>query len=209
MKNTLPKKSIQEYLGIAGYISLAALAFGWSAIILLFNHQPHFAIITAICAFFMDCLDGWVARKTKTESDFGRQLDSYIDLLNYSIFSAILFYLYIAPNILGMITSFIIVITGILRLVRFNIEGYATNKNTLYYEGIVVCHILLFSIILFLIQPFFSAVIKYLSAPAMIALAILQLSRIPTRKTNTYLFWLNIAIVIGVVTIIEYLWLSK
>ena len=52
------------------------------AISLLFirKYSPLFLILYSICGF-TDILDGYIARKTRTESKFGAKLDTIADLL--------------------------------------------------------------------------------------------------------------------------------
>ncbi len=73
---------------------------------------------------FSDKLDGYVARKTGTTSDFGRELDSLCDLVSFGL----------APIIIGwnfgmasfgsgyIIASILFIGCGIFRLARYNVE---------------------------------------------------------------------------------------
>ena len=56
------------------------------AISLLFirKYSPLFLILYSICGF-TDILDGYIARKTKTESNFGARLDTIADLLFFIV----------------------------------------------------------------------------------------------------------------------------
>lgn len=184
------------------------LAAGWIAIVLLLEDLPFLAIISAIIAFYLDCLDGYVARKTRTESEFGRQLDSTIDFLNYILFAAILFWRYILPNPLGILVGFVILATGAFRLIRFNIEGFVTKKRKRYYAGIVVCHISLTTILLFMAQQFYPLIVTIISAPIMLLISTLQASRILIKKSGTYAFWLALAFVLLIISLKLHLWLK-
>src|SRR3972149_2661940 len=145
-------KGVFDYLGLPGIISMFGLAAGWIAVVLLLQNLPFLAISSAIIAFFLDCLDGFIARKTHNESEFGRQLDGTFDFFNYSVFSALLFWKYVQPNYLGVIVGFVILATGAFRLVRFNIEGFVIKNHQHYYAGIVVCHITLTAVLLFILN---------------------------------------------------------
>src|SRR3989338_8917431 len=135
------QKGIFEYLGIPGTISMLSIVAGWIAVVLLLQGQPFLAISSAIIAFFLDCLDGYVARRAHKESEFGRQLDGSIDFFNYIVFSALFFWKYISPNLLGAFIGLLILATGAFRLIRFNIEGFVIKNDQLHYAGIVVCHV--------------------------------------------------------------------
>ena len=68
-------------LSIADMITLLRIA---GTILLLFFPalSPAFFILYALTGL-TDVLDGWIARRTKTASDFGARLDSVADLLFY------------------------------------------------------------------------------------------------------------------------------
>lgn len=200
------QRGLFEYLGIPGIISMLGLGVGWLAIVLLLENLPFLAIAFTIIAFFLDCLDGYVARKIYKESEFGRQLDSTFDFFNYLTFSALLFWKYISPNLLGVLVGFLILATGAFRLIRFNVEGFAVKNNQLYYTGIVVCHISLTTIILFFIQQIYPQIISLIAVPVMIIVSLLQISRIPIRKTGTYGFWLTVAFILLIVSLGLQIW---
>lgn len=200
------QKGVFEYLGLPGIVSMFGLAAGWIAVVLLLQNLPFLAISSAIIAFFLDCLDGYVARKTHKESEFGRQLDGSFDFLNYLVFSALLFWRYISPNPLGILVGFLILATGAFRLIRFNIEGFVVKNKQLYYSGIVVCHVSLTAIVLFFMQQFYPQIISFIAIPVMTIVSLLQVSRIPVKKTSTYGFWLTVAFVLLVISLGLQIW---
>ena len=200
------QKSVFEYLGLPGLISMFGLAAGWLAVVLLLQNLPFLAITFAIIAFFLDCFDGYVARKTHTASEFGRQLDGSLDFFNYLVFSALLFWRYISPNPLGIIVGFFILATGVFRLIRFNVEGFVVRDNQLYYAGIVVCHVSLTAIVLFFIQQFYPQFIGTIAVPTMVIVSLLQISRIPVKKTDTYGLWLTLAFMLLIISLGFQLW---
>jgi CDP-diacylglycerol--serine O-phosphatidyltransferase len=200
------QKGIIEYLGIPGIISMFGLACGWLAVVLLLQNLPFIAIIFSIISFVFDCLDGYVARKMHKESEFGRQLDGSFDFFNYLVFSALLFWKYISPNLFGIIVGFLILATGAFRLIRFNIEGFVVKDNKLYYAGIVVCHILLTTVMLFLIQQFYPQVVSVIAIPVMVIVSFLQVTRIPVKKTGAYGFWLALAFALLVIFLELQIW---
>ena len=200
------QKGVFEYLGIPGIVSMIGLGVSWLAVVLLLQNLPFLAIAFAIIAFFLDYLDGYIARKIHKESEFGRLLDSSSDFLNYLIFSALLFWIYISPNPLGIFVGFLIIATGAFRLVRFNIEGFEVKNNQLYYTGIIVCFISLTAIVLFFVQQFYPQIISVIAAPIMIVVSFLQITRIPLKKTNTYGFWLILALILLIISLGLQVW---
>jgi CDP-diacylglycerol--serine O-phosphatidyltransferase len=197
----------REYIRLPGVITLLALAAGWTAIALLISGLPFLAVAVIAVAFLIDCLDGYVARKLHQESEFGKQLDGTVDFLNYSVFSALLFWMYVAPNWWGAVISFVILGAGAVRLVRNNLEGLWIKNGVGYYSGIVVCHVLLTAVGLFFIGKFYPQLAVIVVPPIMLVVSILQLSRIPIPKSkSSYWFGLSIAFIILVVSLVIHLW---
>lgn len=80
----------------------------------------------ALCVFFgmfFDGFDGRVARLTKTQSDFGMQLDSLADVVSFGAAPALLVYKWaLAPlGFVGLFIAFSFAACGALRLARFNV----------------------------------------------------------------------------------------
>jgi CDP-diacylglycerol---serine O-phosphatidyltransferase len=74
-------------------------------------------------AMFFDAADGRVARLTKTQSDFGVQLDSLADLVSFGVAPALLVYRWSLYHLgdLGLLFAFVFVAAGACRLARFNV----------------------------------------------------------------------------------------
>jgi CDP-diacylglycerol--serine O-phosphatidyltransferase len=85
--------------------------------------QLYQAALAIFFATFFDAFDGRVARMTKTQSDFGVQLDSLADVISFGAAPALLVYKWaLAPlGFLGFFVSFAFLACGALRLARFNV----------------------------------------------------------------------------------------
>ena len=81
---------------------------------------------------FFDAFDGRVARMTKTQSDFGMQLDSLADVISFGAAPGLLVYKWaLAPlGFLGLFVSFAFAACGALRLARFNVLAHRGNKSS-------------------------------------------------------------------------------
>src|SRR5512146_2802627 len=81
------------------------------------------AALAIMFAMFFDAFDGRVARMTKTQSDFGVQLDSLADVISFGAAPALLVYKWaLAPlGFAGVFISFAFAACGALRLARFNV----------------------------------------------------------------------------------------
>lgn len=180
-----------QAIGPAGAVSLLSLLLAWTAIGLAVVGSLRASVLCALGAFLLDMLDGFVARRLGVSSEFGRQLDSFIDVINYSLYAAVLSSFYIAPGILGWSVGFVIVATGILRLIRFNIEGFTDDEPIKYYRGIVVCHLSLAAIVFLLFDQIFEGApwVAVLGSVVLVVLSLLQLTLIKIRKTGRQALW--------------------
>jgi CDP-diacylglycerol--serine O-phosphatidyltransferase len=189
---------IARIVGWAGLASFASLFAAWSAILLLLAGQIKFAVIAACAAFLLDSLDGFLARRLGKASEFGRQLDSMIDVINYSVFAALVTHQILLPNTLGIIAGFMVLAFGVLRLILFNIDGYVTDGDTLYYRGVVTCHLSLATMIVYVVERFGVPLNDWLVFAVLVALSVGQLSTLKTRKTGALLFWIPFTMLTGI-----------
>lgn len=95
------------------------------------------AALLIFFATFFDAFDGRVARLTKTQSEFGMQLDSLADLVSFGVAPGLLAYKWgLAPlGIAGVVLAFVFPLCGAFRLARFNViaareEGGASKFFT-------------------------------------------------------------------------------
>lgn len=94
--------------------------------------QLYQAALAIFFAMFFDAFDGRVARMTKTQSDFGVQLDSLADVISFGAAPALLVYKWaLAPlGFLGLFFSFAYAACGALRLARFNVLAQRGDKGS-------------------------------------------------------------------------------
>src|ERR1043165_8542856 len=109
-------------------ITLASIFCGFNAIRVVALDNPttddfYRAAILLMFAMLFDLLDGRVARMTRTQSEFGLQLDSLADIVSFGVAPALLIYkwvLYRYP-VPGLLTAFLFTACGAMRLARFNV----------------------------------------------------------------------------------------
>ncbi len=94
--------------------------------------QLYQAALAIFFAMFFDAFDGRVARMTKTQSDFGVQLDSLADVISFGAAPALLVYKWaLAPlGFAGFFVSFAFAACGALRLARFNVLAARGDKGS-------------------------------------------------------------------------------
>ena len=183
---------------MANCLSLTGLFFSWVSILLILDKKPNWAIVFVMIAFVFDLLDGYAARKLEQSSKFGRELDSYEDIFIYLVFSSLLFYFYLSPHqAIGLLTGFLILVFGGLRLIRYNLEGMKEEKGLKYYRGITVVHIMFFTVICYFLKKvtvlwsdYFSVLILLIASPAM-------LSNYKSYKIENY--WLFVIVIFCVI----------
>jgi len=92
----------------------------------------HQAALAVFFAIFFDAFDGRVARMTKTQSDFGVQLDSLADVISFGAAPALLVFKWaLEPfGFLGFFLSFAFAACGALRLARFNVLAQRGDKGS-------------------------------------------------------------------------------
>lgn len=95
---------------------------GFTSIIFSINGNFYKASMLLILGAIFDSVDGRVARLTGTQSAFGEQFDSMSDLISFGMAPAVLFYLNFLTDLkrLGIVLGFFFVLSGALRLARFN-----------------------------------------------------------------------------------------
>ena len=98
MKNIEPKPKKLVWLPISrlfpNVITIMAICFGLTSIRYALNQQWEIAAAFIIIAGFLDVVDGRLARFLKATSNFGAQLDSLADFVNFGVSPAIILYLW-------------------------------------------------------------------------------------------------------------------
>ncbi len=102
----------------------ANVAVGFYSIISTYAGHFVLAAWMIILGVLFDNLDGKIARLTNTQSNFGAEYDSLSDLVSFGIAPSFLLYSLVLNGFgrLGIIAAFLYVLTGALRLVRFNVQ---------------------------------------------------------------------------------------
>jgi len=181
----LSKLNNQKFANLPNVISFLALFLSWIGIILLLNKQFYFSFAIILIAFILDAFDGFLARKLEQETDFGRYLDSHVDVFIYLLYPALCFYFFFElKDVISLIVIFIYLAAGILRLVRFNLTGFLSysDKNYEAYSGLPVFFNHL-PLLVFLILKLYE--IKYFCLATNIIIlvnSILMLSKFPFPK---------------------------
>lgn len=114
------------------------LICGFFSIISTFSGQYLQAAVFVILAHLLDGLDGFVARLTKTTSQFGIEFDSLADLVSFGLAPAVLVYYWaLLPwGTWGWLAACLYVVCGALRLARFNVQIGTVERS--YFVGLPI-----------------------------------------------------------------------
>jgi CDP-diacylglycerol---serine O-phosphatidyltransferase len=103
--------------------------------------QLYQAAVAIFFAMFFDGFDGRVARLTRTQTQFGMELDSLADVISFGVAPAMLVYKWaLAPlGFLGLFGAFLFAACGALRLARFNVLAQRShNHGSSYFVGLPI-----------------------------------------------------------------------
>jgi CDP-diacylglycerol---serine O-phosphatidyltransferase len=145
LKPTRQQRLARAKFALPSLVTLMSIACGFGSIVLSIDNAHigadanyRMAAFLLVAAGVFDALDGYVARLTRTSSDFGMQLDSIADVMNFGCAPAMLLYCYgftvLAPDHptllrAGGLACFIFVACGALRLARFNVNVGRTDPR--------------------------------------------------------------------------------
>ena len=101
-----------------------SLFFGFYSIVHAIGHDYYRASMAIFISAIFDLLDGRIARITRSESDFGVEYDSLVDLASFGLAPGVLIYTWSLQGFqkFGWIASFLFFACGALRLARFNCQ---------------------------------------------------------------------------------------
>jgi CDP-diacylglycerol--serine O-phosphatidyltransferase len=152
LKPTRQQRLARAKFALPSFVTLLSIACGFGSIVLSVDNARigdasdyRMAAILLVAAGVFDALDGFVARLTSTASEFGMQLDSIADVMNFGCAPAMLLYCYgftqlgaDHPTLLRMggLACFIFVACGALRLARFNVNVGRTDPR--YFVGMPI-----------------------------------------------------------------------
>lgn len=186
---------------IITYIGVCAITLGSISIIKYDNLK--ISIMCLIVAGICDLFDGMVARKckrTEIEKQFGIELDSLADIVNFGVYPLIIIINMNRFSIILSIVCMTYIVSGINRLAWFNI-----NTNYKEFHGIPITSVVLILATDYVISIFFGKeLFKILSILSLGILSLLFSLNIKIHKQNktTYIVMSILAILYTVIIII-------
>ncbi|MBU3260541.1 CDP-diacylglycerol--serine O-phosphatidyltransferase [Roseovarius sp. PS-C2] len=130
-----PEKSITDMTMVRllpNLMTLAAICAGLTAIRLTMMENYVGAVHLIILAAILDGLDGRVARLVGSDSEFGAELDSLADFLNFGVAPALILYFWGLQDMgsFGWTTVLAFAVCCVLRLARFNVSARNPDPTT-------------------------------------------------------------------------------
>ncbi|HEX2966166.1 MAG TPA: CDP-alcohol phosphatidyltransferase family protein [Syntrophorhabdaceae bacterium] len=142
------RKSIFRSFVLADFISLANVSFGMAAILMCIDRRasaftipdPFFWIVFLFlpAALVCDVADGLIARRLRSQSAFGRDLDSLSDIVSFGVAPAALGFTLGLRSFVDALVLIYFVVCGVSRLARFNITSSLLADSVgkvKFYEG--------------------------------------------------------------------------
>ncbi|MFH1750739.1 MAG: CDP-diacylglycerol--serine O-phosphatidyltransferase [Candidatus Micrarchaeota archaeon] len=158
-----------ESLEAKDFLTLANGASGFMAIYYALSSNTLAAMVFVVISAIFDYLDGQVARETRKDNDFGRELDSLSDAISFGAAPAAIV---ISANYTPLTLVFAIcyVCAGLVRLAAYNIQ-----KEKGVYFGLPIPAAAIFVIAIF-------HFLRELSPYALILAAMLMVLKVRIRK---------------------------
>jgi len=136
----------------ANLLTILSLFCGFLSVLLSLAGQFTFSAFAIIFSVCLDGLDGQVARKFQALSDFGRELDSLVDVVSFGIAPVLLGYIFIYNEFYSWAIAglFIYLLCAVVRLARYNIcektpeQNYFIGLPTTVSGGILASFILIY-----------------------------------------------------------------
>ncbi len=115
---------------IPNALTLLGLCAGMTAIRLALMERWDLAIAAVLVAMVADALDGRIARLMGATSEFGAQLDSLADVINFGVTPPLMVYLWVLGDTGGLGWALVLVFAMCcaLRLARFNVAMGTDNS---------------------------------------------------------------------------------
>jgi CDP-diacylglycerol---serine O-phosphatidyltransferase len=202
---------------VPSLFTTASMFFAFFSIVRSINGDHHTAAWAILFASFCDAIDGRIARLTKTQSDFGKEYDSLVDLASFGLAPAILVYTWSLYQFkpMGWFLSFLFFACAALRLARFNVQAGPAEKKEkkMKFHGLptpgaaclVATFVLFYEAVLGTESPVKSVAVLIL-VPLM---AVLMVSKVRYRsfkeyniqRSNYFYILIGAAMVIGVIAL--------
>jgi len=168
---------------LANSLTILSLVCGFVSIIFSLESHFTFASWAIILSVIFDGLDGQIARRNPVPSEFGKELDSLVDVVSFGIAPSILGYIFVYRHFYFWATSalFFYLFCSVMRLAKYNITPKEKMANYFYglpttvSGGVVASFILMYRKKEYLSLP---RPVPFVFLIIVVILAILMVSRV-------------------------------
>ncbi len=132
------KKPIPRMV-VPSFFTLMNLLCGFLAIIQIYEGFLVYGAWLIVLAALFDALDGFMARLTNGQSEFGTELDSISDVVSFGAAPGFLIYAWAFSDhgaVILLLVAALPVLCGAVRLARFNVEAKIEDLN--YFRGLPI-----------------------------------------------------------------------
>ncbi len=198
---------MSAFLNLPNLISLTGLLCGLAAALLGVSGEVHLGLVALVASGICDLFDGFVARRLDLPPEareFGRRLDSVVDVCSFGFAPAVLLHGYglRAPHEAAALGA--LLVAAAWRLAWFDTFGLAAGEaGAKYYRGLPVTYVALVVPVTFLADVLRPGVLRPFLFVEPLALAALMVSPLRIRKPGGvfYAVFLALAVVVSAVLI--------
>lgn len=186
----LKKSVLVTYLGIV--FAIISMYFSFTKMAFSDINYMRYSLIFLVLAGICDMFDGKVARmckRTEEEKQFGIQIDSLADTINFIALPVVIMLSLGMNSVLDIIIYILFVICGVSRLGYFNVNAGLDNPVK-FYNGLPVTSTAIIYPVLGLLHgqiPENIFQIVYISATLLIALLFIIRIKVPKFKGIAYI----------------------
>lgn len=138
------EKRFNCYMNTANAITFCSAATALVAILFASKDSGHIAVLTLMFIGIADIFDGWVARQlclSLNEQEFGKHLDSLVDVVAFGMLPAIIFYYQGMQTVGDIVLLSGFLLCSVSRLAFFNVHGLLGEAEQKAYQGLPVTYI--------------------------------------------------------------------
>jgi len=119
---------------LANFLSSLSLVCGFMSIIFSLESHFTFACWAIILSVILDGIDGQIARRNPVPSEFGKELDSLVDVVSFGIAPSVLGYIYVYREFYfwATLALFVYLLCSVMRLAKYNITPKEKLVNYFY-----------------------------------------------------------------------------
>lgn len=124
---------------IPNIFTIGNLFLGFTALLMISREQYIPACWLIIMAAILDGLDGLIARLVRSDSRFGAEIDSLVDVVSFGVIPSLLIYkvFFHTFGFIGSLIAFLPLLAGAIRLARFN-TMLQTKTNYRGFQGLPI-----------------------------------------------------------------------